>query len=107
MAEAQIKDKEKIVGILPTTDIASDALKGEVLKLKADGYRFVTMTCVDLDEDNVDLIYAFDRDLEMVHYRLKQPKAQPACPSPTSCSRPFSWKTKSRTSSASALKAWC
>ena len=80
MAEAQTKDKEKekIVGILPTTDIASDALKAEVLKLKADGYRFVTMTCVDLDADNVDLIYAFDRDLEMVHYRLKQPKAQPA-----------------------------
>jgi ech hydrogenase subunit D len=78
MAEAQTKDKEKIVGILPATDIAADALKGEVLKLKADGYRFVTMSCVDLDEDHVDLIYAFDRELEMVHYRLKQPKAQPA-----------------------------
>lgn len=78
MAEAQIKDKEKIVGILPTTDIASDALKGEVLKLKADGYRFVTMTCVDLDEDSVDLIYTFDRDLTMIHLRMRQAKANPA-----------------------------
>lgn len=76
MAEAQTK--ENIVAVLPATDITSDALKGEVLRLKTDGYRFVTMTCVDLDADHVDLLYAFDRDLEMIHYRLRQPKAQPA-----------------------------
>lgn len=76
MADAETK--EKIIGVLETTPITSDALKGEVLRLKSEGYRFLTMTCVDLDENNVDLLYTFDKDLKMVHLRLQQPKVQPA-----------------------------
>ncbi|GAB6058183.1 NADH-quinone oxidoreductase subunit C [Desulfonatronum parangueonense] len=75
MAEVETTDKN--VAVLETVDIAMDELKGEVTRLKAEGWRLVTITCVDLDEEHVDLLYTFDRDLEMVHLRLKQPKTQP------------------------------
>ncbi len=74
---AEVETAEKNVPVLETTVIESDALKSEAARLKGEGYRFVTMTCVDLDEENVDLIYSFDRDLEMVHFRLRQSKSRP------------------------------
>jgi len=76
MTEVETADKK--IAVLETIGITSDTLKNEVRRLTGDGYRIVTITCVDLDHDHVDLIYSFDRDLEMVHLRLKQPKAQPA-----------------------------
>lgn len=63
---------------LRTMDVAQDGLKNEVFRLKGQGFRLVTLTCVDLDESSVDLIYTFDRDLEMVHLRMRQAKDQPA-----------------------------
>ena len=75
---ADVQPTEKNVPVLETTAVGSDALKGEVLRLKGDGYRLVTMTCVDLDENNVDLLYSFDKDLKMVHLRMQQLKSQPA-----------------------------
>lgn len=76
MAEADIADK--IIAVLETTDIAQNTLKSEVLRLKSEGFRLVTITCVDLDENSVDLIYSFDRDLKMVHLRMRQAKDKPA-----------------------------
>ncbi|SDB02920.1 ech hydrogenase subunit D [Desulfonatronum thiosulfatophilum] len=75
MAEVETTDKN--VAVLETVAVAMDELKVEVTRLKAEGWRLVTITCVDLDEENVDLLYTFDRELEMVHLRLKQPKTQP------------------------------
>lgn len=68
----------KHIAVLETSAVTPSALKTEVLRLKGEGYRIVTLTCVDLDEDNVDLIYTFDRDLEMIHLRMTHPKKQPA-----------------------------
>ena len=51
-------------------------LVNTVRGFKGRGYRFVTMSCVDLGE-NLDLIYHFDRDLVMSHIRLTVPKQTP------------------------------
>ncbi len=76
MAEAKTADKT--IAVLETMNITRDALQTEVLRLKGEGFRLVTMTCVDLDENSVDLIYTFDRNLEMVHLRMRQAKDQSA-----------------------------
>lgn len=52
-----------------TKNLAKNQLVSEVVALKGSGYRFVTMTCVDLG-DSLDLIYHFDRDLQLVHLRI-------------------------------------
>ena len=52
-----------------TKNLAKNQLVSEVLLLKNQGYRFVTMTCVDLG-DSLDLIYHFDLELRMVHLRI-------------------------------------
>jgi len=41
-----------------------------VVKLTARGHRFVTVTCTELEPGQVDLIYHFDKDLELVNLRL-------------------------------------
>jgi ech hydrogenase subunit D len=56
-------------------DITLDTLLGEVAKAKAHGYRFVTLSCVEVDENTVDIFYHFDKDLVMKHYRLTVPKS--------------------------------
>jgi ech hydrogenase subunit D len=61
--------REEVVAITP------DALLGEVAKAKVDGYRFVTLSCVEVDENTVDIFYHFDKDLVMKHYRLTVPKS--------------------------------
>lgn len=57
----------------------SETTKQDVVQLAASmmgtGYRFVTMTCVDLG-DTLDLMYHFDKELELVTYRLSLPKGE-------------------------------
>ena len=55
------------------TPIPLDAIQTEVWKLKADGYRFVTMTCCDEGEAH-DILYHFDKDYALRHLRVKLPK---------------------------------
>jgi ech hydrogenase subunit D len=50
------------------------SLIGETGRMKAEGYRFVTMSCTELDESTVDILYHFDRDLTLKHLRLAVPK---------------------------------
>lgn len=43
----------------------------------------MTITCVEIDENSVELLYHFDKDLELVHYRLsalKQASVQSISP---------------------------
>ena len=49
--------------------------KCEVLKIS--GYRFVTITCLEIDAETLELIYHFDKDLKGVHYRMQVPKNAP------------------------------
>ena len=61
--------REEIVAITP------DTLLGEVAKARVDGYRLVTLSCIEVDENTVDIFYHFDKDLIMKHYRLTVPKS--------------------------------
>jgi len=51
--------------------IGIDNLLGETAAVKMAGYRFVTLTCTAVDEDHFDLLYHFDRKLELKHLRLE------------------------------------
>ena len=50
--------------------VTMDALCGQTQKMFDDGYRLLTMSCVDLGEGGFDLFYHFDKDLELVNFRL-------------------------------------
>lgn len=53
------------------SDLPLDMLLGEVQKLQYDDYRFVTATCVDNNDGTSDIIYHFDKDLQLRNYRVK------------------------------------
>jgi ech hydrogenase subunit D len=50
--------------------VGMDNLLGETAAVKMAGYRFVTLTCTALDENHFDILYHFDRGLELKHLRL-------------------------------------
>ena len=50
--------------------IGLDQVVGACAQKKAEGYRFVTMTCTAQDPDTVDILYHFDKDYELEHLRL-------------------------------------
>jgi Ni,Fe-hydrogenase III component G len=51
------------------------AIPAEVWKLKMDGYRFVTMTCLDVGTAH-EVIYHFDKNYQLKHLRATLPKGQ-------------------------------
>lgn len=56
---------------LDTTLVNAENIEGEAAKMKVEGYRLLTLTCVELDEAKVDILYHFDRGLELRHLRLE------------------------------------
>ena len=62
--------KEEVISVTP------DTLGNKIAEMKKNGYRFVTMSCVDLDSDTVDILYHFDKNLELEHFRLTIPKSE-------------------------------
>jgi ech hydrogenase subunit D len=57
-------------------NIEKSALLDEVRTLKNKGYRLVTMSSVNFDE-RFDLLYHFDRELNMKNLRVSLPKGEP------------------------------
>jgi ech hydrogenase subunit D len=57
--------------------VEADRLVGEAARLKVQGYRLVTLTCTELDETTVDILYHFDKDLGLKHLRLTAAKHAP------------------------------
>lgn len=55
------------------SEITLDHIATEVMKLKHNGYRFVTMTCCDRGESH-DILYHFDKNYELKHLRVTLPK---------------------------------
>ena len=51
-------------------EITPDQVVGACARKKAEGCRFVTMTCVALDEERLEVLYHFDRDFQLEHLRL-------------------------------------
>jgi Ni,Fe-hydrogenase III component G len=55
-------------------DITIDQLLAETSKCKYQGYRFITATCADNGDDTIDVLYHFDKDYEMKHYKVNVKK---------------------------------
>lgn len=59
---------------IETIPVSLDAVVGEAAKMKAQGQRLSTLTCVALDENNFEIIYHYDTDLKLTNYRLSVTK---------------------------------
>jgi ech hydrogenase subunit D len=57
--------------------ISPETVVGETARMKAEGYRFVTLSCVELDDTTMDILYHFDRELQLKHLRLTISKDTP------------------------------
>lgn len=55
-------------------DMKTETLRQQAKRIKADGCRFVTITCLEDNEDTLVLIYHFEKDLELFHYRIRVSK---------------------------------
>ena len=54
--------------------VSLDDVIEKVAKKKVDGYRFVTMSCAELDENTIDILYHLDKDLRLINFRLTVPR---------------------------------
>ena len=54
--------------------VGLDEVIEKVAKKKVDGYRFVTMSCVELDETTIDILYHLDKGLKLINFRLTVPR---------------------------------
>jgi ech hydrogenase subunit D len=54
-------------------EINSDQLHGEVLAMRRQGSRLVTITCTDLGDAH-DLLYHFDKQYQLCHLRMRVPR---------------------------------
>jgi ech hydrogenase subunit D len=57
-------------------EISKDQLLEETQKMVYNDYRFVTATCVDLGDGRLDVLYHFDKDLELKNYRITVDKGE-------------------------------
>lgn len=55
--------------LLPATEVTRDNLLQEVVQLKQQNYRLITLTCLDTGQGH-DVIYHFAKQYDMVHLRL-------------------------------------
>jgi ech hydrogenase subunit D len=65
------KDGTEVDMIDNVKEITSDKLLGFVQKMLYQGYRFITATCVTNQDGSAEILYHFDKDLEMNHARVK------------------------------------
>lgn len=59
---------------IDATLIAPAGLVAEVTKLKAEGWRLVTLTGVELDETDMDVLYHLDKELALKTLRVRAAK---------------------------------
>jgi ech hydrogenase subunit D len=52
------------------TPVTLKTLKSEVKKLLDDGWRFVSMSAVDLKDEGQEILYHFDKDFKEINLRL-------------------------------------
>jgi ech hydrogenase subunit D len=54
-----------------TVDVDVKMLVPEVARLKVDGYRLVTLSCLEAGDKTLEILYHFDRNLELAHLCLR------------------------------------
>jgi len=59
---------------IEATVVSPAQIVAEVSKLKAEGYRLVTMSSVELDATNMEILYHFDKDLKLKNLRMATTK---------------------------------
>lgn len=57
--------------------ITPDQVVGACARMKAEGYRFVTMTCTAIDKNSFEILYHFDKNLDLSTLRLTTTKDSP------------------------------
>ena len=57
-------------------EIAKSQLLAEVQTMKYEGYRFITASCVSLGDEGYDVLYHFDKNLEMKNFKLRIAKTE-------------------------------
>lgn len=55
------------------TPITMENLVAEVGAMKQAGYRFVTLSTIQLEDGSTDILYHFDKEMELTHFRLNVP----------------------------------
>lgn len=58
------------------TEISVDSILQQVHQVLDNGYRFVTMTCVENKDNTVDLFYHFDSHYELLNLKVTAPKGE-------------------------------
>ncbi len=51
--------------------VTSDNVVSAVVRLKSEGYRFVTMSAVNLDDDKVVIYYHMELNMRLTHLKLE------------------------------------
>lgn len=59
------------------TDVTLDTIVGEVMNMKNDGQRLVTLSAYQAEEGKMGILYHFDKELENTHLRLVVDMAKP------------------------------
>ena len=59
---------ENVISVTP------EALLDEAAKIRFAGYKLVTLSCVELDASTVDILYHFDREFQLRHFRVSTPR---------------------------------
>ncbi|MBF0117221.1 MAG: NADH-quinone oxidoreductase subunit C [Desulfobacterales bacterium] len=54
--------------------VTSDNIVGEAAKIKIEGYKFITISCIEIDVLNLELLYHFDKNLTLRTFKLNVPK---------------------------------
>lgn len=52
-------------------EIPVDRLLGQTQDMRYHNYRFITASCVDNGDETLDVFYHFDKDLELMNYKIK------------------------------------
>jgi len=54
--------------------VSLDEVIEKIAKKKVEGYRFVTLSCAELDENTIDILYHLDKGLKLINFRLTVPR---------------------------------
>lgn len=52
------------------TELSMEQMVTKAQELFQQGYRFVTIDCIQMEEGKWQLLYHFDKDLNLVHFRV-------------------------------------
>lgn len=65
------------VALLEAQPITADEVRAVARANREAGYRLVTISVTQLENEALDILYHYDKDLEMRHYRLTVPPGVP------------------------------